>query len=127
MTKGKWICDECEKEIPDDKGAVTYLYDEGFQFVELLKGWEKARRGSDGELGLISMQDLDEYPSLVKWHTWHYKCKNPVKTYSIDVSELRDPWDIIRWTAHLYESKGQWMGHTDWPFVLYRIMRDVAQ
>ena len=116
-----WRCSACRKVIDDDFGYVLVDVREATRVLEERAAWDEAHQGAlDGKtLRVIDGNELMTYPRDATWRALHSACDprpDSESEYCIEVDRCRSPWDLIHWTAHLWEKN--WIRATDWDHVL---------
>lgn len=107
----RWVCDGCRQEALF--GYIEVDHNEIGRFQHAKAKWEQAHPG------MVSIDELIEYPDPARWRVWHPDCDpNPEggSTYSIEVRRLRTFADLVDWTAHLMEKN--WLVYTNWDDLL---------
>lgn len=109
-----WICFHCGDEVEDGEGFLQVRMPDVIRQEQATVEWEAQHTDPDGGIGF----DLaDGPPDEVPWNALHGKCDAAGgEPYAINIEELRTPWDLVKWTAHLMEK--DWLTATAWDSLL---------
>ncbi len=113
-----WRCDVCANPIRDDDGYLCVSYPELFEHKKAVREWDEAHAGQFA----ITADEFLTFPSPVRWRVLHRGCDPDLESsaYWIAVERIGTPGAVVRWTAHLLESKG-WLQSTTWADLLREV------
>lgn len=111
-----WVCADCNELIADGEGGAGVDVLRVMDVARAIEAWEDDHRDEDGTVS-FNVMGSDQPPDPVGWAVQHTECARfEGQEYVVPVEHLRDPWELVRWTAHLMEKN--WLPYTDWDSLL---------
>lgn len=114
MADIEWKCVVCGFAIADGDGWLQADMSEVMDYEDAVVAWG-AKYPDTGH----TMAELSEHPDRVPWRALHSVCDpRGGEPYTIGVEDVRTPWGLVKWSAHLLEKT--WLPSTNWDDVLQK-------